>query len=210
MGKKNMMNKGPSGARVEVISGRSVVLYAVSTSNVLAVSPNSVFARAAAIADVFQFYRFTKLKCTIIPRDVEVIMGYAPGAAFDTPPTTGPGIIELPIAVWHGAAKFDDTKMLVPRKELVPDAQIPWFKTIPGTPATQFEIQGNLYFSIGAGATGGTIVMDYTIEFQSWNLAAQSPLLKVPKAIKSASDGQCKENSDVLVVGGVTYKKSTA
>ena len=180
MGKRRAM-KSTAGSNPEVISGRSVIFFAASSSNIVQISPNSVFPRAAAIADVFQFYRFTKLKVTVIPTDTQVVIGYAPGAAFDTAPTTGPAIIELPIAVWHGAAKFGETRMMVPRKELIPDAQIPWFKTVPGTPATQFEIQGNLYNATGAGANGGTIVIDYTVEFQSWNLAAQSPFYRAPK-----------------------------
>jgi len=208
MGRRNR-NKGQPGAKTETISGRSVVFYAASSVNTLAISPNSVFPRAAAVADVFQFYRFTKLKVTAIPTDNTVVFGYAPGAAFDTPPANSQSIIELPIAKWHGAAKFSETEMSVPRMELVRDSQLSWFKTIPGTPATQFEIQGNLYSSIGAGATGGTIVLDYTVEFQSWNLAGNSPLYAIPKALK-ASDGVNEKNSDLLIVGGVTYKKSTA
>lgn len=206
MGKRRS-TKAATGSKPEVVSGRSVVLWANNSSNTIQISPNSLFPRAAAIADIFQFYRFTKLKVTVIPTDTFVVIGYAPGAGFDTPPTSGVNIIELPIAAWHGAAKFYETTMIVPRRELIPDAQIPWFKTVVGTPATQFEIQGNLYSSVGAGATGGTVVIDYTIEFQSWNLAAQSPFYR---SVKDVSDNSEKTSSpadrEVVLVGGQTFK----
>ena len=181
MGKKksNVAKAGALGSRVEIVSGRTNVNYAATTSATLPIYPAS-FARCLAMADVFQFYRFTKLRVMVIPVDNSVVIGYAPGAAFDTPPTTFASIIELPVAKYHGSAKFMETIMDVPRRELIRDSQLPWFKTVVGTPATQFEIQGNLYVSTGGGANGGILVIEWTCEFQSWNLAGQSPMLLVP------------------------------
>ncbi len=213
MGRKrgNKNSKGSPGSRVEVVSGRSNFNYGASTSNVLAITP-ATFSRAAAIADVFQFYRFTKLRVITIPSDNSVVSGYAPGAAFDTPPTTFASVIELPVAKYHGAAKFYETIMDVSRAELLRDAQLPWFKTIAGTPAVQFETQGNLYIITGAGATGGIIVVEWTCEFQSWNLAGQSPFPKVPGTLVKdpTTPDASKGMSDCLVVAGVTYRKSSA
>ena len=216
MGKRK--NKGgnksaPAGARVEIVSGRTNVNYAATSSNILPIQPSS-FARCLAIADVFQFYRFTKLRVTVIPVDNSVVVAYAPGAAFDTAPTTFAALIELPIAKYHGSAKFMETVMDVPRKELLGDAQIPWFKTIVGTPAAQFETQGNLYVTTGGGANGGILVIEWTVEFQSWNLAAQSPLVYLPGSVEqgspSTSGDDKKRSADCLVVGGVTYRRSHA
>ncbi len=218
------------GSRIEVVSGRSVVNYAASTVNTLNISPNSVFPRILAIADVFQFYRFTKLKITNIPLDTSVVFGYAPGALFDTPPANSQSIIELPMAVWHGSAKFADTILTIPRSELIKEAQLPWFKTIVGTPSAQFEIQGNLYTSVGAGANGATLVLEYTVEFQSWNLAGNSPLKPLslaanttsvkasPNSKSSLSICSQEQPTDVtadgetssVVVNGIVYKRSSA
>ncbi len=198
---------GPLGTRVEVVSGRTNLNYAATTAATIAIQPSS-FSRCLAMADVFQFYRFTKIDVQIVPVDNSVVIGYAPGALFDTPPTTAASIIELPLAVYHGAAKFNDTHLRVPRSELVQDAQISWFKTIVGTPAAQFETQGNLYLSTGGGANGGILVIEWTCEFQSWNLAGQSPMVPKPLGKKEpcCSDGI----SDAVVIGGVTYRKSSA
>ncbi len=195
--------KGPAGARVEVIEGRGYVPLAASASS-FPISPSS-FARALAIADVFQFYRFTKLKVIIIPGTSGVAVGYAPGAAFDVPPNTRAQILELPMAVLHGVSKTTDTVLNVGRKEMVMNDQLQWFKTIPGTPDTQWEIQGNIYW-ISDTATGA-LVVEYTVEFQSWNLAAQSPLFSTPIPAKPLSQ---HDESQCVTIGGVTYKRCSA
>lgn len=199
MGRKS---RSSPGTRVEVVSGRSQLNYAAGSNNVLAISPNSVFPRLLAMADVFQFYRFKKLRIQIPPsvNDVDVYVGYAPGAAFDTPPANGTAIIELPQAVYHSSGKSIDTYLNIGMKELMSNAQIPWFKTIPGTPATQFEIQGNLYTNVGASG-GITLIIEYTVEFQSWNLAAQSPL----RPSLPATEGKPEEGREV-VIGGQKFK----
>ncbi len=198
--KRNRNKTSPVGARVEVVSGRTNFNYAATTSTSIAIQPSS-FARCLAMADVFQFYRFTHIRVQVVPADNSVVVGFAPGALFDTPPTTAASIIELPLAIYHGSGKFTDTYLNVPRSELINDAQITWFKTIAGTPAAQFETQGNLYISTGGGANGGILVIEWTCEFQSWNLAGQSPLnLLSPKIDSKAS----------IVVEGRTYKLSEA
>ncbi len=207
-------NSRISGARTEKVSGRSLFTFAATGS--IVISP-AAFSRAAAIADVFQFYRFTKLRIKNIPTGIQNTFGYAPGAAFDTPPTLASQVTELPIAVNHGASKTTDTILNVPRKELLGDSQIPWFKTIPGTPATQFEIQGNVY--VVPGATGIIMELEYEVEFQSWNLAANSPFLKSNASPEPDPSSRSRlptpgdvvwKNPEYFSVGGVTYKKSQA
>lgn len=207
--------KNPLGSRVEVVSGRTFIPTVLNSSNNLSISPIANLPRLLAMAELFQFYRFTKLRAYCMPGEVQMALGYAPGAAFDTPPTTISGIMELPLAVAHGAFKSTNTVLTVPRKELVDDGQIMWYKTIPGTPATQFEIQGNIYWVVGAGATAPNFVLEWTCELQSWNLTAQSPLFKAPKLLgdqveKSSKDSLKESSTDAIIVGGVTYKKSTA
>lgn len=208
---RNMQSSRVVGARPEKVSGRSLFTYAAAS--VTTISPAS-FARALAIADVFQFYRFTKLRVKNIPTGIQSTFGYAPGAAFDAVPNLASQVTELPIAVNHGAAKSTDTILNVPRKELMGDSQIPWFKTIPGSPATQFEIQGNLY--VVPAATGIILEIEWECEFQSWNLAANSPKSNLPgetlplsPCLPTPGDVIWK-NHDSFTVGGVTYKKSNA
>ncbi len=207
MGKRKN-GKGPFGQRTEIISGRSNINYASSSNNVLPIYPAS-FSRSSGIADLFQFYRFTKLRVIVTPVESTIFCGYAPGAAFDTPPANGPAIIELPRAVCHAAFKHTDTVLDVGRSELIKDSQIPWFKTIVGTPATQFEIQGNLYTNVNLGAGQGAIlIIEWTCEFQSWNLASQSPMVKTPQEPIKEPSSDTKENTGIVIIGGVTYKRS--
>jgi len=219
MAKRSKQSRKPKGARVETVSGRTLFTVAGGAATTISISPAS-FSRCLAMADVFQFYRFVDIKLVINPNDATVTAGYAPGALFDTPPTTSGTILELPLAVNHAFIKSVDTILHVPRSELLPDSQIMWFKTIPGTPASQFEIQGNIYIA-APGAAGSIHYIEWTCEFQSWNLAAQSPLCKVPQSITSNSERrECDEKSfkiantiscsEEISVNGVTYKKSSA
>ncbi len=194
--KRSKARGNSAGERVEVISGRSTINYASSSSNTLNIAPAS-FSRAAAVADVFQFYRFTKLKVILPPNGGTTTFGYAPGAVLDTAPTTNAAIMELPYASFHSQVKTMDTVLNVPRKELLKNAQLPWFKTIAGTPDAQFEIQGNLYSAFSATA-GGTFVIEYTCEFQSWNLAGNSPLRSIP-SLSGMPSSEIEDQKMVLV-----------
>lgn len=209
--RQNMQNSRVAGSRPEKVSGRS--LFTFTTTGSIVISP-AAFSRALAIADVFQFYRFTKLRIKNIPTGVACTYGYAPGALFDTPPTLASQVTELPYAVNHGLEKTTDTILNIPRKELLGDSQIKWFKTIPGSPASQFEIQGNVYVVVPV--TGVIMEVEYEVEFQSWNLAANSPKPNLPSAdlppassLPTPGDVVWK-NTDSFSIGGVTYKKSLA
>jgi len=209
--RQNGQNSRVAGSRPEKVSGRT--LFSFTTTGSIVISP-AAFARALAIADVFQFYRFTKLRIKNIPTGVASTFGYAPGAVFDTPPTLASQVTELPYAVNHGDAKTTDTILNIPRRELLGDSQIKWFKTIPGSPATQFEIQGNVYVVVPV--TGVILEVEYEVEFQSWNLAANSPKFNLPEpdlppASRLPTPGDVVwKNHDSFSVGGVTYKKSLA
>ncbi len=173
----NQSRRSP-GARVEKICGRQFYNASATPGSIIAVSP-AAFSRALAIADVFQFYRFTKLDIHIAPTATTYSLGYANGAAFDTPPTTTGEVMQLPYAQLITSTQTVPIKLHVPRSELVKDSQLNWFKTIAGNPDTQFEIQGNIYLGAGA-ATTAALYVDYEVEFQSWNLATNSPLRAVP------------------------------
>ncbi len=220
---KMRSNKMISGQNVETVSGRT--LFTITTPTTTPISPAS-FSRAAAMADVFQFYRFVDLKVILVPGTTALVVGFAPGSGFDTPPTTNAAIVELPLASYLSGSRTVDMLLHIPRKELLKDAQLPWFKTIAGTPDTQFEVQGNLYSNSGSGV----FIVEWKCEFQSWNLAAQSPFLKSPvsnriglnnlnsrpkqllygQATSDHGVSDSNANKEFVVVDGMTYYKSSA
>ncbi len=201
MGRRS--NRNIAGQKVERIQGRSLVPLSGSTIGSFNITP-ALFTRASGMADLFQFYRFTKLKFIHTPTGVEVVSAFVPGSGFDNAPTNRVDVIELPIAVMHGPTKTVDTPLVVPTKELLGDAQIKWWKTVPGTPASQFEIQGVWYYAVNVGAAGALVVLEWEIEFQSWNMPNQSPK---PQLLPPSGN---EKNSDFIVVGGMTYRKASA
>lgn len=131
------------------------------------------------MADVFQFYRFTKLRVHMPPAtSVDYFLGYS-NSVFDTAATTSGQVMELPYATRSPNDLSVYQYLDIPRSELLKDSQIPWFKTIPGTPATSFEIQGTIYGN-ATNATTIACVVEWACEFTQWNLAANSPAFKIP------------------------------
>lgn len=204
--------------RVETVMGRQLFVY-TSTSQVTVALQPATFTRALAIADNFQFYRFRKVRCIIAPAftgsaSSTFALGYAPGAGFDTPPAANTDIMQLPRAVFAGAGKTSDTILDLGSSDLVGDSPLRWYKTVIGTPDTQFEVQGNLYGIAPNGTNAPVYVtVEYTLELQSWNLATNSPFAPLPSSKNcdsKDSSGVIIKNTDSIVIGGVTYKKSTA
>jgi hypothetical protein len=202
--RNNQKNPGNSlGSKVESVSGRTLFTLTVGSA-AIPVSPAS-FPRCLAMADVFNLYRFTRIKFHIIP-DASAAVGYSNGE-FDTPPSTVGQIMELPYAGLCSAKQTTPVSVQVPRSELIGDSTLKWYKTIVGTPAVGFEIQGNLFYLT---STTFFLVVEWTCEFTQWNLAANSPMSKVP-SLRDVDNAEKNENSpDSLVIGGVTYKKSQA
>lgn len=211
MGRRSKKNKQSSkglGAKPESVCGRTVFTLAVGNATI-PISPAS-FPRLLAMADVFNLYRFTKLKFSIYPAG-NTAVGYSNGE-FDTPPTTVAQIMEIAYAGLNTATQSVPTHVNVPRSELLGDSTLKWYKTIAGTPAVGFEVQGNLFVLAGAIQF---FVVEWTCEFTQWNLAANSPLKNPSIVIKNDDSVQKDANpafysktDDVIVVGGVTYRKS--
>ena len=113
--------------------------------------------------------------------------------------------------VVHGRYKTVDTMLDIPRNELVNKAQLPWFKSFPGTPDKQFETQGNMYY-VADASLSLICMIDYEIEFQSWVLPANSPAsgqLSTSNS-KQPPSGKVDKNSDLVIIDGMTYKRSSA
>ncbi len=172
MKNSNSSKVNNKGAKVETISGRTLItILNAATSGSVSLSP-AAFPRAAAIADVFEFYRFTSVRVTLPTSSQAYAVGYT-NQQFDTAPATIFEVMELPYAQRQESTCTVYHSFSMGRKELIGDGQIKWWKTIPGTPATQFELQGTFY---GAGGSQTLyLTVEWTVEFCQWNLAAQSP-----------------------------------
>jgi hypothetical protein len=129
------------------------------------------------MADVFELYRFTKARIVLLPSACEFAVGFM-SSFTDTNPNTVGGIMELPCAQMLSAAETMRREINLTRQELIGDNYLKWWKTIPGTPADQFEIQGRLYFA-ATGTFTSTMYVEWEIEFSQWCLAAQSPYVLI-------------------------------
>ncbi len=170
--------------KVETICGRSYFTpFAASSSAIIPLQPSS-FARALAVGDVFEFYRFTSVKVEIAPMpDISTSTDFAVGYSnqtFDTAPTSVAEVIELPIAKLQVRGSTVYRVLELSRQELLSDGPLKWYKTIVGTPSALFETQGNIYIAALGATSVGSLVVEWTVEFSQWNLAAQSPFAKVP------------------------------
>lgn len=146
------------------------------------------FTRALALADNFQYYRFKKVKVTVLPSMVgtsysaaipqSVAVGYEPGPAPDTPPASQNDVMNLSRSVFHGRGQTVNSHLNLGSNDLLADSPIKWYKTIAGTPDAQWEQQGVVYFF--AAANTGTsvsfdVLYDYEIEFQGLMVASSTP-----------------------------------
>ncbi len=168
------MKKAPSmsqnGSSVETVAGRSYISQATGS---VSLSPNSSFPRLLAMADVFTFYRFTRIQVTLVPLGAEQVVCYI-NQGVDTIPATIPAAVEMPYMCYNSANQSTNSVMKLGRKELIGDNSIKWWKTIPGTPDAQWEIQGYLYNQRGTGSN--IFLVEWEVEFSQWNLAGNSPM----------------------------------
>lgn len=225
--KKNKTKNSKNGIDgIEVICGRQIFTTGtINVNGILSISPAS-FTRALAVADVFQFYRFTMLKVIIPPTAPSAPTGtaaastsiaYAPGALFDVPPASIADLIALPKYLHMGNACTTDKVMILNQKDLLSHVQLPWFKTIVGTEDAQFEIQGNLYY-LSSIIGSASYIVEYRVEFQSPNLAGNSPMIKIPyplfqkysNLLKDAKDADVEiDQHGTMIVGGQDNFKAT-
>ncbi len=166
-------NKNQKVLSPERICGRTYVsALAAASSGLIPLQP-SPFPRALAVADVFEFYRFTSVKVILHPQGAEYAVGYS-NQTFDTAPTTLAGVLELPVAARQVQNSSVFKELNLGRQELLSNGPLKWYKTVVGTPDALFETQGNLYIAAGSSQTLN-LVIEWEVEFSQWNLAAQSP-----------------------------------
>ncbi len=204
---KNRRRTSP-GERLEVIEGQQLFISTTNGSvNTIPVAPSS-FTRVAAIADNFQFYRCTKLRVKVFPAIEDLAsgasnygslaLGYLPGVAPDTPPANEASVLALPYVTFQSNGQTVPVWLSVPRRELVSNGVLKWYKTIAGTPDVQFETQGNLYsfgFWLTAPTIGINFMIYYRFELQGWSLAGNTPLTYVPKDVSKLADFVAEKRS---------------
>ncbi len=168
---------------VQRVCGRSIITVGAATTLTVAIQP-STFARCAAMAEVFEFYRFVSLKVELPPVAGGTGTGvgnYAIGYSnqtFDNPPANELQVIELPYATRQVPASTMFRSFKLGREELLRNSPLAWYKTIVGTPDQLFETQGNLYYAGDFALTGGIpVVVEWEVEFSQWNAASNSPMV---------------------------------
>jgi len=187
-----------------------------------------------AIADNYQFYRFTRIKIELLPStedqatgtqtSASLAAGYLPGPAPDSPPASEASILALPHANFLSQGSTVPRRITLPRRELVGDGIVMWYKTIAGTPDAQFETQGIIYTFASAAGTitnGVNFFVHYTVEFQGWSIATNTPLA-VPKdvskldehhkllkarclALQKKNPSSSTATNDIIDIAGIRY-----
>lgn len=138
----------------------------------LLVSPAN-FPTAFAIADSYEMYRVTAMKYRIHPGSVvftgPVGVSYIPGVV-DNAPNTIAGISELDNhAILTNRQTTPTQWVKVARKNLTSYGT--WFKTIVGTPDTDVEIQGVLFF---VGTSTDVIAFEIELVFEFKDITSTS------------------------------------
>ncbi len=210
----------------------SVTATALSTPSIQAINVSpAIDSRLNAISEVFQFYRFSSVRVHSLPTkasgDVLSTVGYIPRVP-NTAPTTHEEIIQLPASSIKSFSQTVKSTMNIGRDVLLADAPIKWFQCQAGTEDTQWEIQGVIYVAGTATAnpSNSLFIIEGVCEFKGRSNSGQTPLFLVnPTNMRmgrvgldgtkpmhgSADDAKAKEEeSDAVVIAGVTYYRSKA
>lgn len=187
----------------------------------------TIDARLTQIADNFTWYRFTKIKVSGYPSRLQTTdtsstvewlsMGYLPRTP-DTAPTTHGEIQAFAPSKFMTGVQTTPVHMGLGRAILLGDAPIKWFQTVAGTQATQFEIQGNLYFA-GSGFSSHLwpLTIEGVCEFKGRTTSVTNPLKILPIPFKEEVPDSTKWSDKVdlskeekpeteVVIGKYVYK----
>lgn len=165
------------GRQVESLSGNIILLVASTTSTnfVLQPSDSNWGSRLNSLADSFQLYRFTHLRLRWIEGASNTVVSVSMGTT-DTFPTSNVLNSQFEYSELNSASQTTPTVLVVPRSYLLA-SPISWYKSVPGTPTSDFEIQGNIFFTCGS-AQSSNIWVSYTIEFTDWAPTTSTPMPK--------------------------------
>lgn len=176
--------------------------------------------RLAAIADVYQYYRFSSLKLSLLPYinevtadDAAVTSGYCPRVP-NTAPTTHNHVIALPASTHKGLGQTMPTSFSVKKNVVIGDAPLKWYQSIAGTEDAQFEIQGIIYFAANGtnNPSSYTYILEGVCEFKGRSSPAMTPLYLQPlKSQDSPADSTPSDkDAQIVVIGGQKFKMVSA
>jgi hypothetical protein len=202
MGKRKGRRAGginQAGSKIIMIVGHELFTITSLTLTQRVLVPFS-FTRALAVADAYSYYRFKKVKLTVHPSELAtasgtsqeptLAVGFSPGPAPDTPPASQNDVYNLSRSIFVGSAMTMPTAMTLKPKDLLVDSPIKWYKTLSGTPDTQWEQQGVFYFFPGitsGSAVAYNVTVDYEVEFQGLMVPTSTPVKPVGPSSDPAS-----------------------
>jgi len=129
------------------------------------------------MAEIFQLFRFTKLKIHFLGPNSnvsDIAVGVAT-AVIDTVPTTVNLVLQLEYAKLNFGDQTTPTVLEVPRSYLVGQSQNKWYKTVSGAPPDWDELQGVIFAAGNAGTPGMSAWIEYEIEFCDFVNPTQTP-----------------------------------
>lgn len=197
-------NKQGTAQRIETISGilLATPTYAggFATQLITPVDLGSYSPKLLALSDLFQFYRFTKLRVTLAPGSPIRALGVGSGP-LTTAPANNNEIRDLPWSMVcndEAGTTAPYGGLSVPHSERVDmavlrNSLVPWFRTRQGAFDANLQQQGYIVtaHSAASGSAAGRYYIHYTVEFKDFIGVAQTPM-KVPSSVVISSLG--KEN----------------
>lgn len=209
------------GGRIEKVSGKVLFSFAGAAATSLvslglhptlpllsggsAVMKGDV--KLSALADLFQYYRFTKFRWRLLPTNSELyISGYQPDLS-QTLPSGTEDIMALPYC-GEALLNLSGTESIpsVPAWNTIPphmmlQQNVKWWRTrVSGSVDDQFEYQGAASFgrfTDGSQLTGLYVDTEYEIQFKNFISANQTP--KTPVESKECSGAHDEEDELVVV-----------
>lgn len=161
--------------RVEVLCGSCSLNYSAATSANFPITPSNANwdSRANALADAFNLYRFTRITLKWCYPTTDSVVACLMGTT-DTFPTTISNAIQCEYSAHGSLGQTTVSSLAIPRSFLL-KTPAQWYKTEPGTPDPDFEVQGNIFVVTPSVATI-RIFAEYEIEFSDWAPTGSTPM----------------------------------
>jgi hypothetical protein len=185
MPKKNLGNRSETKSlnsqrhdRVESIVFHDLIRTTLSAGVGGATIVPTQFNTITTVSDAFALYRFSRLEFRLIPdgaRTQTQVAGYYPGTT-DTLPSTQPQVAETLSSCVLGATQTIPSEWVrLNASDL--KGYLPWYKTKVGTPANEFEIQGNVY-TVGSGSESYCLEIRGICELKNQLSVSQTPMVR--------------------------------
>ncbi len=194
--------------RTVVVCGRDVISPVVNTSTSYALIPTN-FQRLTALADSFDFYRFTNVQVTLMAgainqasyTPVMTAAGYKNGVSATAPATVNEVVnLDHAAVVTHvystGVPLYQTGKssFTVGRQHLISHAPLKWYKTQAsagsGTAYDLFDVQQGVVYFATTATTSSTpnVLFEWTCELSQPVNPADTPAPLAPTATSSRAE----------------------